>query len=143
LIKYSSWRCSPHQVKWATFSSGFNEITIFCQKTNTNHPVICQSLEVSIFSPIIILFLQYSCIRNFYVPEMWLIQHLIFYTKLVDCILFKIVVQHVYIFFYNFLDYLNQAEALRIQLRGENYTVCGSHWNSGISDYICQTLGYK
>ena len=47
-----------------------------CHKANFQSP--CQSLEVCIFSPIIIVFLQYSHIKSSHVPEIWPIQGLIF-----------------------------------------------------------------
>ena len=54
-----------------------------------SHPV--SLFKSVIFSPIIILFLQYS--RKWKLPyKVWCS---IFYSKLVNCILFKIIVQHV------------------------------------------------
>ena len=46
----------------------------------------------------IILFLQYSCIRCSHVLKIWIIWvwYSTFYTKLVDCVFFKIVEQHIY-----------------------------------------------
>ncbi|XP_052077253.1 atrial natriuretic peptide-converting enzyme-like [Mytilus californianus] len=38
---------------------------------------------------------------------------------------------------------LNKDTAMTVQYKGNNYTVCNTHWNSGISDYICQFLGYR
>jgi hypothetical protein len=74
-------------VKWATFSPWLQ----------WNRPISVKkgiSLIKSVFfSPIIILFLQYSRKRSSHVPyRVWCS---IFYSKLVNCILFKIIVQHV------------------------------------------------
>ncbi|XP_076117928.1 uncharacterized protein LOC143085461 isoform X2 [Mytilus galloprovincialis] len=38
---------------------------------------------------------------------------------------------------------LNNDTAMTVQYKGDNYSVCNTHWNSGISDYICQLLGYR
>ncbi|XP_063413462.1 atrial natriuretic peptide-converting enzyme-like [Mytilus trossulus] len=37
----------------------------------------------------------------------------------------------------------NDTAAMTVQYKGDNYSVCNTHWNSGISDYICQLLGYR
>ena len=87
---------SPNQAKWVTFSPWFQwNHPISVKKRSFSRPV---SLFKSVFfSPIIILFLQYSRKRSSHVPEIWPIQGWcsIFYSKLVNCILFKIIVQHV------------------------------------------------
>jgi hypothetical protein len=88
---------SSNQAKWATSSPWFRwSRPISVKKRSFSHPV---SLFNSVFfSPIIILFLQYSHKRK-YVPEIWPIQGLydpyrvwcsISYSKLIICILFKI-----------------------------------------------------
>ncbi|VDH97866.1 corin [Mytilus galloprovincialis] len=38
---------------------------------------------------------------------------------------------------------LDNDTAMTVQYKGDNYSVCNTHWNSGISDYICQLLGYR
>ena len=76
---------------------GFNEIAQFRSKSEVL--VALSSLFKSVFfSPTIILFLQYSYKRSSHVPEIWPIQGLMFnfYSKLVNCILFKIIAQHVH-----------------------------------------------
>ena len=83
-----------NQAKWGTFLRlNFNEIAQFLSKSGSfSCPV---SLFKSVFfSPIIILFLQCSHKRSlkFDPFRVWCS---IFYSKLVNCILFKIIVQHV------------------------------------------------
>lgn len=84
-----------HQTSWrrATFCPGFNNIALFpsLRRSFIHNVSFWKSL---FFSPKTIHFLPYSQIRNSHVPEIWPIQGLI--SKLVDCILFKIIVQHVY-----------------------------------------------
>jgi hypothetical protein len=68
---------SPNQAKWATFSPWFQwNCPISVKKRSFSLPV---SLFKSVFfSPIIILFLQYSRKRSSHVPEIWPIQGLMF-----------------------------------------------------------------
>ena len=68
---------SPNQAKWATSSPWFQwSRPISVKKWSFSRPV---SLFKSVFfSPIIILFLQYSHKRSSHVPEMWPIQGLMF-----------------------------------------------------------------
>ena len=88
---FSRWgRVRAHQTRWSgrLFRPGFNEIAQFLSKSEVLVALV--SLFKSVFcSPIIIPFLQYSCKRSSHVPEIWPI----FYSKLVNCILFKIIVQ--------------------------------------------------
>jgi hypothetical protein len=75
---------------------GFNEIVQFLSKSEVLDALKVFS-NLHFFSPIIILFLQYSHKRSsmflkFYPYRIWCS---IFYSKLVNCILFKIIVQHV------------------------------------------------
>jgi hypothetical protein len=79
--KMSKWsdmsQGSPNQAKWATSSPWFQwSRPISVKKRSFSRPV---SLFKSVFfSPIIILFLQYSHKRSSHVPEMWPIQGLMF-----------------------------------------------------------------
>jgi hypothetical protein len=68
------------------FRLGFNEIAQFLSKS--------KALSV-FFSPIIILFLQYSRNLMFLKFDPYRVWCSIFYSKLVNCILFKIIVQHI------------------------------------------------
>ena len=84
-----------HQTSWRreTFCPGFNNIALFpsLRRSIIHNVSFWKSL---FFSPITIHFLPYSQIRNSHVPQIWPIQGLItiFYSKIVDCILFKIIV---------------------------------------------------
>jgi hypothetical protein len=72
-----SAQVSPNQAKWATSSPWFQwNRPISVKKRSFSRPV---SLFKSVFfSPIIILFLQYSHKRSSHVPEIWPIQGLMF-----------------------------------------------------------------
>ena len=86
---------SQYQAKWATFSPWFQwNRPISVKKRSFSRPV---SLFKSVFfSPIIILFLQYSHKRSMFLKyDPYRVWCSIFYSKLVNCILFKIIVQHV------------------------------------------------
>jgi hypothetical protein len=85
---------SPNQVKWVTSSPWFQwNCPISVKKRSFSHPV---SLFKSVFfSPIIILFLQYSHKRMFLNFDPYRVWCSIFYSKLVNCILFKIIVHFV------------------------------------------------
>jgi hypothetical protein len=68
---------SPNQVKWATFSPWFQwNRPISVKKRNFSRPV--NLFKSVFFSPIIILFLQYSFKRSSHVPEILPIQGLMF-----------------------------------------------------------------
>jgi hypothetical protein len=75
---------SPNQAKWATSSPWFQwNRPIFVKKRSFSRPV---SLFKSVFfSPIIILFLQYSHKRISHVPEIWPIQGLMFNILFQTC----------------------------------------------------------
>jgi hypothetical protein len=78
------------------FRLGFNEIAQFLSKSEVLVALI-SLFKTVFFSPIIILFLQYSRKRSSHVPEIWPIQGLMvnILFQFVNCILFKIIVQHV------------------------------------------------
>jgi len=75
---------SPNQAKWTTFSPWFQwNRPISVKKWSFSCPV---SLFKSVFfSPIIILFLQYSRKRSSHVPEIWPIQGLMFNILFQTC----------------------------------------------------------
>jgi hypothetical protein len=81
-----------HQTRWngRLLCLGFNEITQFLSKSE----VLVALFNSVFFSPIIILFLQYSH-KMFLKFDPYRVWCSIFYSKLVNCILFKIIVQHV------------------------------------------------
>jgi hypothetical protein len=69
--------CSPNQAKWATSSPWFQwSRPISVKKRSFSRPV--SFFKSVFFSPIIILFLQYSHKRSSHVPEMWPIHGLMF-----------------------------------------------------------------
>jgi hypothetical protein len=72
----------------------FNEIAQFLSKSGSFSCPVSLQVRIIIFLPIIILFLQCSHKRSlkFDPFRVWCS---IFYSKLVNCILFKIIVQHV------------------------------------------------
>ena len=68
---------SPNQAKWATSSPWFQcNRPISVKKRSFSRPV--NLFKSVFFSPIIILFFQYSHKRSSHVPEMWPIQGLMF-----------------------------------------------------------------
>ena len=95
-VKKDLLQGSPNQVKWATSSPWCQwNRPISVKKRSFSRPV--SLFKFVFFSPIIILFLQYSHKRE--LPCSWNLTHTvwcsIFYSKLINCILFKIIVQHV------------------------------------------------
>ena len=88
--EHSLYHGSPNQAKWATSLPWFQwNRPISVKKRSFNRPV---SLFKSVFfSPIIILFLQYSHKYSMFPKcDPYRVWCSIFYSKLVNCILFKI-----------------------------------------------------
>ena len=94
MYKLDSKQGSPNQAKWVTFSPWFHwNCPIPTKRWSFSRP--CQSLYVTNNQSYFFFNIYVKGAPMFLKFDPYWIWYSIFYSKLVDCILFKIVVQHI------------------------------------------------